>query len=143
MARLLEFYLLLRAGVPDIASHILSNHYNNTRDEYYRQLQKATTTEATEELQEKEKKNENIIRRIRQLAYYLPADKFIPVNEIKTTDIHISKAYEGFTRPTLKSDLDLLVKHHLLVEQEGTYRSNQETLRSFLPGSSADIARHF
>lgn len=37
-ARLLEFYLLLRAGVPDIASHILSNFYNNTRAEYFRKL---------------------------------------------------------------------------------------------------------
>jgi Fic family protein len=41
-ARLLEFYILMRAGVPGIASHILSNHYNNTRTEYYRQLQHAT-----------------------------------------------------------------------------------------------------
>jgi Fic family protein len=32
-ARLLEFYLLLRAGVPSSASHILSNHYNDTRTE--------------------------------------------------------------------------------------------------------------
>ena len=37
-ARLVEFYILLRAGLPDIASHILSNHYNDTRTEYYRQL---------------------------------------------------------------------------------------------------------
>lgn len=37
-ARLLEFYLLLRAGVPDIAAHILSNFYNSTRSEYYRKL---------------------------------------------------------------------------------------------------------
>lgn len=41
-ARLLEFYLLLRAGVPDIASHVLSNFYNLTRSEYYRQIEKAT-----------------------------------------------------------------------------------------------------
>ena len=40
-ARLIEFYLLLRAGLPNIASHILSNHYNNTREEYYRQLEQA------------------------------------------------------------------------------------------------------
>lgn len=39
--RLLEFYILLRGGNPDIASHILSNHYNQTRSEYYRQLQMA------------------------------------------------------------------------------------------------------
>jgi len=38
-ARLVEFYILLRAGLPDIASHILSNFYNNTREEYYRQLE--------------------------------------------------------------------------------------------------------
>ncbi|MBN2439413.1 MAG: Fic family protein [Deltaproteobacteria bacterium] len=37
-ARLVEFYILLRAGLPDIASHILSNHYNDTRQEYDRRL---------------------------------------------------------------------------------------------------------
>ena len=39
--RLLEFYLLLRAGNPDIGSHILSNFYNKTRPAYYRQLERA------------------------------------------------------------------------------------------------------
>ena len=37
-ARLIESYLLLRAEVPDIASHILSSYYNDTREEYFRQL---------------------------------------------------------------------------------------------------------
>lgn len=41
-ARLIEFYLLLRAGLPDVASHILSNHYNNTREAYYRHIDAAT-----------------------------------------------------------------------------------------------------
>lgn len=40
--RLLEFYVLLRGGLPDLATHILSNHYNETRSEYYRQLEQAT-----------------------------------------------------------------------------------------------------
>ena len=40
--RLLEFYILLRAGTPDIASHILANFYNTTRPEYYRQLEQAS-----------------------------------------------------------------------------------------------------
>jgi Fic family protein len=39
--RLLEFYILLRGGNPNIALHILSNHYNFTRTEYYRQLELA------------------------------------------------------------------------------------------------------
>jgi Fic family protein len=42
--RLLEFYILLRGGNPDIASHILSNFYNQTRPEYYRQLHQANET---------------------------------------------------------------------------------------------------
>lgn len=39
--RLVEFYVLLRAGQPDIVSHILSNFYNETRSEYYRRLDRA------------------------------------------------------------------------------------------------------
>lgn len=39
--RLLEFYILLRGGNPDISSHILSNFYNLTRPEYYRQIEKS------------------------------------------------------------------------------------------------------
>lgn len=42
--RLVEFYIMSRGGYPDIALHILSNHYNNTRPEYYRQLEKASKT---------------------------------------------------------------------------------------------------
>lgn len=37
--RLVEFYILTRAGLPSVASHILANFYNETRSEYYRQLQ--------------------------------------------------------------------------------------------------------
>ena len=37
-ARLVEFQLLLSCGVPAVAAHLLSIHYNMTRAEYYRQL---------------------------------------------------------------------------------------------------------
>jgi Fic family protein len=40
--RLLEFYILMRAGVPNVASHLLSNYYNATREEYYRRIEEAT-----------------------------------------------------------------------------------------------------
>lgn len=39
--RLVEFYMLLRAGVPNVASHVLSSFYNLSRPEYYRQLELA------------------------------------------------------------------------------------------------------
>lgn len=41
-ARLIEFQMLLEAGVPTPAAHLLSNHYNATRAEYYRQLDYAS-----------------------------------------------------------------------------------------------------
>ncbi len=37
-ARLIELRVLFEAGVPTPATHLLSNHYNQTRTEYYRQL---------------------------------------------------------------------------------------------------------
>jgi Fic family protein len=39
--RLIEFFILLRSGLPSVVSHILSNFYNQTRTEYYRQLNTA------------------------------------------------------------------------------------------------------
>ena len=40
--RLVELQILLAAGVPSPAAHLLSNHYNHTRSEYYRQLDRAS-----------------------------------------------------------------------------------------------------
>jgi Fic family protein len=37
-ARLMELQILLAAGAPTPATHLLSNHYNLTRADYYRQL---------------------------------------------------------------------------------------------------------
>ena len=41
-ARLVEFQILAEAGVPLPAAHLLSDHYNRTRTEYYRQLDKSS-----------------------------------------------------------------------------------------------------
>lgn len=38
LARILEFIILLDSGVFSPAAHLLSNHYNATRSEYYRRL---------------------------------------------------------------------------------------------------------
>jgi Fic family protein len=175
--------LLLRAGIPDISSPILSNHYNNTREEYYRQLQSATETgdltgfikyalegfrdglehdvlkvvhddqidstwknyvhDTTENLQNTEGKNEKIIRRIRQLAYYFPNEEFLTINQIKDSDKHIIKVYESLTKATLKSDLELLVKLELLQTQDGKYRGNKEILYQFMPESRLGINKHY
>jgi hypothetical protein len=41
-ARLIEWHILLSVSVPVPAAHLLSNHYNLTRGEYYRQLARAS-----------------------------------------------------------------------------------------------------
>jgi len=42
-ARMLEFYILLSSGLPTPTAQLLSNHYNATRTEYYKQLENSTT----------------------------------------------------------------------------------------------------
>ncbi|MBI5058918.1 Fic family protein [candidate division KSB1 bacterium] len=41
-ARLVEYQILLQAGIPAPAVHLMSNHFNATRSEYYRQLEEAS-----------------------------------------------------------------------------------------------------
>ena len=45
-ARLLEFQILLEVHIPAPAAHLLSSHYNQTRHEYYHQLQQASESGA-------------------------------------------------------------------------------------------------
>ena len=48
-ARLLEFMLLARSGrLPLLTAHLLSNYYNLTRDQYYRELQVSSQTSSTQ-----------------------------------------------------------------------------------------------
>jgi Fic family protein len=43
-ARMLEFQILVSSGVPSPAAHLLSNHYNLTREQYYRELERSSST---------------------------------------------------------------------------------------------------
>ncbi len=45
-ARLVELRILMEAGVPMPAAHLLSNHYNLTREQYYRELDAASRSPA-------------------------------------------------------------------------------------------------
>jgi len=178
-ARLLEFYLLMRAGVPNIASHVLSNHYNNTRTEYYRQLQNASETgelsafieyalegfcdgleniikiihknqteitwknyihDKIEKIQD-EGKSKKTLQRIKQLAYYIPADRFYSISEIRILNYKIANEYMGLNEITLRRDLDLLVKEGLLKTEKNKFCANYELLNNFMPGISVKIVK--
>lgn len=41
-ARLIELKILLQSGVPKPAAHLMSNHYNMTREKYYKELDKTS-----------------------------------------------------------------------------------------------------
>jgi len=180
-ARLLEFYILMRAGVPSIASHILSNHYNNTRTEYYRQLQNASETgdlsafiqyavegfrdglEATIEIIHKnqteltwnnfvhditvkmqdEGKNQKTLRRIRQLAYNIPADRFYSLDEIAILNPEIAGIYRGLNLATLRRDLDLLAEKELIKAEKNKYCANYGLLHDLLAETSVPLKRHY
>lgn len=45
-ARLMEVYILVHAGVPTPAAHLLSNHYHLTRAAYYKELDRASKSAA-------------------------------------------------------------------------------------------------
>lgn len=42
LGRLIEFFILINSGAPLPAAHVLTSHYNDTRTEYYRQLNMAS-----------------------------------------------------------------------------------------------------
>lgn len=44
-ARLIEFQIMLSSGIPSIAAHLLSNHYNITRTKYYQLLDRSSKSE--------------------------------------------------------------------------------------------------
>jgi filamentation induced by cAMP protein fic len=48
-ARLIELYLLLNAGIPFPAAHILSDYYNRSRGRYYQALKQASRTDNYEQ----------------------------------------------------------------------------------------------
>jgi hypothetical protein len=89
-----------------------------------------------------DQKSRKTARRIRQLAYYIPADRFYSTNEIKILNIKIADEYLGLSPITLRRDLDLLVEKELLKVEKNKYRSNYELLHSFLPEASIPIQRH-
>jgi len=177
-ARLLEFYLLMRAGVPNIASHVLSNHYNDTRTEYYRQLQNASETgelsafmeyalegfcdgleniiktihkdqteltwknyvhDEIEKIQDKGK-NKKTLQRIKQLAYYIRADRYYSISEIRIINNKIADEYISLNEITLRRDLDLLVEKGLLKTEKNKFCANYELLN---PRTSIQINRQY
>ena len=136
-ARLWEFYILMRSGIPSIASHILSNHYNDTRAVYYRQLQHAAETGDLSTF----------------IQYAIEGfrdglEKTIAVIHKEQTELtwnnYVHDVTEkmqdgGLNLITLRRDLSLLSEKELLKTEKNKYRSNYELLYNLMPEASAPI----
>jgi Fic family protein len=143
-ARLLEFHILLKAGVPSPAAHLLSNHYNQTREEYYRQLNHAS------------KSGGDIMPFLRyavqgfvdglkgQLDYIWnqqwdlaldlgSVDDWIEISKITEFTPRLAKAYAGKTGKTVQRDLNMLATHHLVYRDGRKIKANRELILAFLP----------
>ena len=90
-----------------------------------------------------EKKNPKILRRIRQLAYNIPADRFLNLEEITYLTPNIAREYQKLNQITLRRDLEFLAGKNLLITEKGRYRANFEQLHSYLPESSVAIKRRY
>jgi len=75
-----------------------------------------------------EGKNQNTLRRLRQLAYYIPADRFCRLDEIMILSPRIAAEYWELNPVTLRRDLDLLTGEELLTANKSRYRANHELL---------------
>jgi hypothetical protein len=95
-------------------------------------------------------KNQQTMRRMRQLAYYIPADRFYSIDEIMILNTNIAGAYRQLNKITLRRDLDLLTEKELLITEKSTsrtgtykYRANYDLLHGLLPEASVPLKRHY
>jgi Fe2+ or Zn2+ uptake regulation protein len=96
----------------------------------------------TEKMQIEEKYRKTA-RRIRQLAYYIPADRFLSAKEISILNVRIAGEYQSLSPQTLRRDLELLAKKNLLKVDKNKYRANHELLRGLMLETSVKIRPHF
>jgi Fic family protein len=165
VARLIEFAILLDSGVPSPAAHLLSNHYNITRAEYYRQLDKASKTAdptdfityaiegfldgLNDQLKYIEQHimdtcwRDYIYERFDQIGsgpVIKRQRKLAKIinNPVSKDDIILlmSSEYRGKTERTLSRDLNRLEKMNLIIKTEGKYQANKELMLKFLPFST-------
>lgn len=124
-ARLVEFFILLSSKFPTLTTQLLSNHYNATRSEYYRQLKHASRSGG------------DIIPFLAYAARGM-ADQLKEQSSFIQAQ-QISIVWENFTRSMLKGSRDLVERRHQLLldlaKQNGFVKSSE------IPELSPRLAR--
>lgn len=162
-ARLIEVNTLFQAGVPSSAAHLLSNHYNETRSEYYRQLDMASKSGgdiipfinyAVQGFVDQIREQINFVKD-KQLEtawvnyIYKEFNSSSSAKDIRQRDLLLLMSsmneplnyinapwgllYRDKSPKTFKRDLNFLLNKNLIYNAEGGYRPNTTILRAFLP----------
>ena len=129
-ARLLEFRFLLKAGFPTPAAHLLSNFYNLTRTEYYRQLDRAGRSGG--------KMGEFMAYAIRGLVDQLRAQLSV-IRQMQWDTTWRNYIYERFG----KGSQTHLRRRHLVLELSKITRDRGWVNRADISELSAPLARAY
>ena len=129
-ARLIEFRYLLQAGFPTPAAHLLSNFYNLTRSEYYRQLDNASRSGG--------QMGEFIAYAVRGLVDQL-RDQLQVIRDLQWDTTWRNYVYERFGRgsPTQLRRRSLVLELSKVTESEGWVQS------AHIPDLSARLAHEY
>lgn len=115
-ARLMEFQILVVAGVPTPAAHLLSNYYNQTRAEYYRQLDAASRSGG------------NLVA----FTEYA-VQGFVDALRSQIEMIREQPAYARRSSRVLYRDVTELVRRDLVERTPAGVRAKKELILAFLP----------
>jgi Fic family protein len=160
-ARLIEFQILISSGVPVSSAHLLSNHYNLTRSEYYRLLDRGNIipfiryavlgfldglNQQIEMIGErqwdvtwqnfvheffKDKTSESDIRRLHLVFDLSRQDKPVSLAQIPLISTRLAGVYAVKTERTLIRDLDFLQKNGIIEKTSEGFRAKKEIVLAF------------
>ena len=129
-ARLIEFRILLKAGLPTPAAHLLSNFYNLTRAEYYRQLDEAGSSGGRME--------EFIAYAVQGLVDQL-GEQLHVIRNMQWDTTWRNYVYERFGRVSSTH----LRRRHLVLELSKIVDDDGWVSRADIPELSARLAREY
>jgi cell filamentation protein, protein adenylyltransferase len=135
-ARLVEFGILTAAGVPSVAAHLLSNHYNATRTNYYRQLDLASKS-GGELIPFLNYAAEGFVGELQQQLNY--------VHELIVQAMWINYVHSRFPSPTLTArrqrDLVLALPHDEFVPRAKLSTLSSELAEAYATKKAKTITR--
>jgi Fic family protein len=163
VARMVEWQQIVRAGIPVPAAFALTSHYNVTRTEYYRALDRASKTEdgaigflfyalrgfvdgLRDQIRIVHKQQRDLAWRDWLSQYFANRGVHSPAMnrrhqlvirlsaEPMTRSTILSMAMYGErTGKTLTRDLNYLTKNRLVIKRKGRYSANKSILYQYLP----------